>query len=150
MPCADGTQTGYVPASLLEPSGTNYLVFAMERDAQYSPGSWVCSNDEAGISDAIGNGLFLSGGTTVDGVDVWETTIEQGGLTDWVGGEGEADGSNRTFGLVDWGKAGTPQVRVGAVVQAWPADYTYDRDAGTITLRTAPPAGSAVAFRYKA
>lgn len=150
VPCADGTQTGYVPASLLEPSGTNYLVFAMERDAQYSPGSWVCSNDEAGISDAIGNGLFLSGGTTVDGVDVWETTIEQGGLTDWVGGEGEADGSNRTFGLVDWGKAGTPQVRVGAVVQAWPADYTYDRDAGTITLRTAPPAGSAVAFRYKA
>jgi hypothetical protein len=68
---------------------------------------------------------------------------------DWVPGEGQADGSNDTFTLVDWNGKGRPQARVGGILQSYPLDFTYDEDAATVTFRVPPPEGSVVAFRYQ-
>ena len=150
LPCEDGVHEGFIPSSMLVPSTTNYIGFAMGHDAQYTPGAWVCIQEESGINDVVSNGLFMSGGTTVDDFDLTLAVITGAGMTPWVGAEGQADGSNRVFTLVDWSGRGVPQARIGAVIMSNGTDYTYDEDTSEITFKTAPPDGSAVAFRYQA
>ena len=149
IPAKDGTWDVFLPSSVLVPSADQYVCFAAAWDCQAAIGTWICTNDEPGISDVVGNGLYQSGQVRIDPKPTATlVTVSGTGLTSWVGGEGQADGSNRTFALVGWNGKGTPQARVGAVVQAYPADYAYDDDAGTVTFRVAPASGSAVAFRY--
>lgn len=149
IPAKDGTWDVFLPSSVLVPSADQYVCFAAAWDCQAAIGTWICTNDEPGISDVVGNGLYQSGQVRIDPKPTATlVTVSGTGMTSWVGGEGQADGSNRTFALVGWNGKGTPQARVGAVVQAYPADYAYDDDAGTVTFRVAPASGSAVAFRY--
>lgn len=149
IPAQDGVYEAFIPASLLTPSATNYIVLAAGWRCIPSPGSWTCINDEPGIGDVVGNGLYMSGGVTVDAITAHEAVLSGSGMTDWVSVEGQADGDNRVFDLIDWNGKGRPQARIGAVVQGYPADFDFDDDTGEVTFRVAPPAGSAVAFRYR-
>lgn len=148
IPAQPGTVTFVVPASVLTPSADQFLCFAAAWDAQGTPGSWVCINEESGIGDVVGNGLYMSGQIRVNDCDGTELLLAGGGVTSWVSGKEQADGSNRVWTLVDWNGKGIPEARIGAVVQGHPLDYDYDDEAGTVTFQTAPAEGSVVGFRY--
>lgn len=77
------------------------------------------------------------------------------GMTPWTPGVGDIDGTNRTFDLPGWDGAGVPKVNVNGLVLT-ARDYTWDGDAGTVTLNRAPEGPTAagegsdvVTFQYR-
>lgn len=143
----DASYSVIVPRSVLEPSTNNYLVLGASWSCLRA--GCVCSNDVPGALDSVANGLYGSGAVRLAKPTATLVSIGGDGVTSWVAGEGDVDGSNRTFGLIDWSGRGIPEARVGMAILAVGTDYQYDEDAGTVTLRQAPPSASAVAFRYR-
>jgi len=143
----DASWSVTVPRSMLEPSATNYLALGASWSCLRA--GCVCSEDVPGALDSVANGLYGSGAVRLAKPTATLVLVGGDGITSWVAGEGEVDGANRAFRLVDWSGRGTPEARVGMAILAVGSDYSCDEDAGTVTLRVAPPAGSAVAFRYR-
>lgn len=148
----DAGATVVVPAGLLEPNATNYFVIA--------PGwrSWkngfYCSQDlldgAHGPAGAAASGGEGNSGRVVAPVVTARLVMLRGkGLTGWITGLGDVDGSNREFELPGWGGRGVPRVRIGPVELAV-GEYSFDEAAGTVTLAHAPEAGDVVTFRFLA
>lgn len=143
MPVTGGTVV--IPASLITPGETNYFVVGAAWRCMR--GVNVCSNDLPG-GGIVANGLFASGNVVIPAPSAVAVGVDGSGGTSWLSGQGETDGTNRTYTLVGWNGRGVPDARVGIAVLGYPADYDLDDDAGTVTLRSPAPAGSNVAFRY--
>lgn len=143
----DASWSVIVPRSTLEPSTINYLVLGASWSCLRA--GCVCSEDVPGALDSVANGLYLSGAVRLEKPTATLVLVGGEGITSWVAGEGDVDGSNRTFGLIDWSGRGVPGARVGMAILAVGVDYEYDEDAGTVTLGQAPPSGSNVAFSYR-
>lgn len=151
--CDPGGGTFVIPASLLEPSATNYVVVA---PAWAAPrGCDVCDGALANPSEGTLGGLFPGGGEFNSGSLAFATltavsiVLSGSGLTPWASVVGDIDGSNRTYTLPDWNGKGTPIVRIGGVEYAYGQDYTADPDTGTIAMAFAPWEGAPLQARWQ-
>ena len=152
---ASGTAKFFVPRAHLNEGSTNYFYVGPDWPGIVG-GGFFCSQDLAtpshgpmGHPDSGGEGA--SGKIQFPGassVSLTAVAQRRRGMTNWVPGIGEVDGSNSTFELLNWTGRGVPMARVGAVILAT-SDYTYDVDAGTVTLDVAPDEGDRVAFQYE-
>lgn len=154
--CDPGGGTFDIPASVLTPSVTNYVVLA-PRDLSIR-GVETC--DDALAQPIHGGPLgdpptYIGGGEygswQVDIASIAATTrvVSGSGTTPWTSMTGDIDGTNREFTLPDWNGSGIPQVRIGGVVYAAGQDYTWDAAAGTIEMNFAPWEGAPLQGRWK-
>lgn len=132
-----------IPASLL--TGTDWIVIGPSWSA--TSGGNICSGEMTGGSPIV-DGLFNSGAVDIDSATATEVTVSGTGLISWTSVDGDVDGDNATFSLPGWNGKGTPRVRVGPVELAYGSDFTYDDDAGTVTLSTPPWSGAVVEGRW--
>ena len=150
--CEDGYFD--IPASVLTPSVTNYVVLA--------PGWPIISGVECcdtallnGLEGPLGGvspggGEFNSGEVRIDWSSVITRVVaDTGGLTPWTAMTGDIDGDNRVFTLPDWNGKGVPQVRIGGIVYGPHTDYEYDDEAGTVTMNFAPWVGAVLLARWQ-
>lgn len=139
-----------VPRSQLVPSSTNAVVIAPGWEAMR--GVQVCSGELTNSPNpgpTRGGGEFNSGRVSISGITATKVTMDGGtGLIPWRTPSGAIDGSNRTFSLQDWNGKGAPSVRIGAVSLKVGEDFTYDSDAGTVTLTIPPWPGADLAGRW--
>lgn len=132
------------------------MLVAAEMFAVIAP-AWDCDRGVFACSGSFGGGVpldhgaFESGRCGLDPVTA-VTVVSSGetGVTSWLPVVGVVDGSNRTFSLDDWSGRGTPRVSINGIELTRGEDYSYDADALTITLGTAPWAGADVRARYVA
>lgn len=141
-----GTYTFFIPRSMLVPSATNYAVIAPAWRAQ--DGVFACSGTITG-GYPLAAGDFISGRAGVNGCSVKERLLDGGaGWTTWVPPVGDVDGSNTVYTLTDWNGKGIPKVSLNGLELAYGEDYSYDSDAGTITLTSPPWTGADIRVRY--
>lgn len=149
LPGGTGSYEVVIPASLVVPSVSNYFVVSAAWRCFPAAGTWACSNDVPNLNEAPKYGIGLSGNARIsDKPTCHKASVIGSGDTTWVSGYGTTDGVNTTYELVDWNGKGIPGARVGNVLLAVDIDYTYDEDAGTVTLKDPAAVGSNVAFRY--
>lgn len=142
-----------VPRSFVVSGGTTYFVIApgwsASRDAFFCAQDLVDpSHGPCGSIDAGGEGN--SGRLRMPDIAArYRVMSASKGLTPWVAGRGDVDGSNREFTLTGWTGKGVPRVKVNGLVQS-ADDFTYDAEDATVTLNAAPEFGDEVAFQYQA
>lgn len=136
-----------IPRALLKANETNYVVIGASWRC-FRAGN-ACTNDIAGLTDTVTNGLFGSGSFQVEDFTAHEMVYDGTGQTGWLSGDGEVDGINDVYQLIDWNGKGIPAARLGAIILSYPQDYDFDDEAGTVTFATPPSEGTNVAFRYK-
>jgi len=140
----DGGGDVFVPRSLLIDDGTGYCWFVVAAAWDLSNGFLVCPG-----GTLPGGSAELGTGGSPD-VSATLVTLTGSGLSPWVSGEGDVDGSNTDFVLPLWNGTGTPQVRVGGAELA-AGEFSADASTLTVTLVVPPPADMAgqVAFRFR-
>jgi hypothetical protein len=159
VPGGDGFQV-HTPIEWLNGGSSGWIVIG---PAWAASGDLICASDipnwthpDTGISYTgmtyegfMGNGAGgsgdLGGPASITGHPI---VLCEDGRTDWVGGLGRADGTNRVFALAGWGGKGLVEARVGGLILSHGIDFTTDADAGTATLAEPPQPGDFVAFRY--
>jgi hypothetical protein len=149
-----------IPRSAINEGGTSYFVIGAGWDTLAETG-FFCAQDLVtpanGPMGASGSGG--EGGSGQVNAPTCTATYLVGapakGLSPWTVGIGDIDGTNRTFELPYWDGAGVPKVNVNGLILT-SRDYTYDEDAGTVTLNRAPEGPSAagegsdvVTFQYR-
>ena len=140
-----------IPRSGINEGGTSYFCIAPGWRA--GTNFFFCAQDlvdgtagPAGSTSSGGEGN--SGRVRVPTVTATYLTVSGSGKAPWVPGDGSINGSNRVFTLYGWDTTDRPGVKVNGLVLG-AADYDYDDDAGTVTLRVAPAEGDSVLFRYQ-
>lgn len=135
----------FIPRSLLIDVADGCCWLVLAPGWEVPPDAMICVADDNFLG---GHAEAGTNSTTV----VSMTTVEIGGagLSPWVPGVGDVDGTNATFELTGWDGTGVPEARVGVVILG-AGEYSYDAGALTVTLNTPPPAAMAgqVAFRYR-
>lgn len=142
-----------VPASMLTPDTTNYVF--VRAGWRALGGGAICANylvagnlGPLGDAGTPGGGEFFSGALEFEGITATTVTVSGTGLIPWRSLEGDIDGSNRVFTLPDWNGKGTPRIAIGPVQYSAGSDFTYDSDAGTVTLNFAPWVGADLQGRW--
>lgn len=142
-----------VPASMLTPDTTNYVF--VRAGWRALGGGAICANylvagnlGPLGDAGTPGGGEFFSGALEFEGITATTVTVSGTGLIPWRSLEGAIDGSNRVFTLPDWNGKGTPRIAIGPVQYSAGSDFTYDSDAGTVTLNFAPWVGADLQGRW--